>query len=351
MTDPHESLSESDSNQEPTLEASPQAEEEAIPSAGAGEEEHPGYIQSGYRVEQQAFTGPLDKLLELARDKDIDLFSVSLSEIADEFLQYVLSVSDPDLNELAALLVVASQLLVLKSRQLLPSETQEEEEEEVDEEALLLKRLKDYEAFKEAADLLRKAEEERRRLYIRETPPPSVGKREAVDIYEVSVFDLATAFQKVLEEIGDETPPTIQGEEYTIDEKMAELQLLLRATGELCLTLYLKGLRSRIEIIVTFLALLELMRLLRIRARQEQFFGDIWIYKQTELARDEEGDLEVAVSSDKQGFVGVEEEDFGDDFDEDEEFEDDLDDEEDNEFEDEDEEQEEDDSFGSRGNG
>jgi segregation and condensation protein A len=267
-------------------------------------EQASGYTPSAYRVAQDAYQGPLDRLLFMARDHEIDLFTVSLATIADEFLQYVVAMETPDLDEVGDYLVIAGQLLVLKSRALLPTETQEEEEEPVDEQALLLRRLRDYEKFKELADVLRKAEEERRQLYLRETPPPSVGRRDSIDYYEINVFDLATAFQRVMAEIGENVPGVIEGEEYTIDEKMAELQLLLHETGEMCLTLYMRGLSSRLEAIVTFLALLELMRLMRVRARQTQFFGDIWLYRVAALDRDDEGEYTLAVASDREGYVG-----------------------------------------------
>jgi segregation and condensation protein A len=280
-----------------------------------------GVETSTFHVSQEAYTGPLGKMLELVREHELDIFKVSLAAIADEYLAYVLSLQEVDLDEAGTYLVIAGQLLVMKSRQLLPTDTEEEEEEEFDERALLLRRLKDYEAFKEAADLLRKAEAERKQLYIREKSPPSVGEREAIEFYEVNVFDLATAFQRVMDEIGDDHAPVIQGEEYTIDEKMVELQLLLHETGELCLTLYLEGLNSRIEVIVTFLALLELMRLLKVRATQAAFFGDIWIHQAEELRRDEDGEMEVAVASEEVGYVGGASLDSFDDEDDDDEIE------------------------------
>jgi segregation and condensation protein A len=262
------------------------------------------FAPSSYRVQQEAYAGPLYKLLELVREHKVDLFKVSLGIIAEEFLAYVKSLEKHDLDEVGDYLVIAGQLLVLKSRSLLPTETEEEEEEPVDEQALLLSRLKDYERFREAAGHLRKAEEERRRLYLRETPPPSVEQKDVVEFYEVNIFDLATAFKRVLEEIGDSRPTIIQGEEYTIDEKMAELQILLHESGEVCLTLYLGGMRSRVEVIVTFLALLELIRLLKVRARQVVSCGDIWIYPTDPLTRNAEGEVELSVVSDDDGFIG-----------------------------------------------
>ena len=274
------------------------------PSGIEANDSEEGIETSTFQVNQEAYTGPLGKMIELIREHDLDIFKVSLATIADEYLAYVVSLQEVDLDEAGTYLVIAGQLLVMKSRQLLPTDTEEEEEEEIDDRALLLRRLKDYEAFKEAADLLRKAEEERKRLYIREKSPPSVGDREVVEFYEVNVFDLATAFQRVMDEIGDDHAPVIQGEEYTIDEKMVELQLLLHETGELCLTLYLEGLSSRIEVIVTFLALLELMRLLKVRAKQAAFFGDIWIHQAEQLRRGEDGEMEVAVASEEIGYIG-----------------------------------------------
>lgn len=258
-----------------------------------------------YRVDQESYQGPLDKLLELVRDHKLDIFTVSLAVIADEFLEYVNSLEKHNLDEVGDFLVIAGHLMVLKSKGLLPTETLEEEEEEpIDEQQLLLKRLKDYERFREVAELLRKAEEERQQLYWREKPPPTVEQKDVVEFYEVNVFDLASAFKRVLEEIGEARPNLIQGEEYTIDEKMAEIQLLLYETGELCLSLYLKSMRSRIEAIVTFLALLELIRLLKVRAKQSVAMGDIWIYRAEEARRDAEGEVELAYTSEAEGFVG-----------------------------------------------
>ncbi len=261
--------------------------------------------QAVYRVSQEEYQGPLDKLLDLARDHKVDLFKVSLATIADEFLAYVRGLEKHDLNEVGDFLVIAGQLLTMKSRALLPTETEEEEEEPIDEQALLIARLRDYERFREVADLLRKAAEERRRLYLRETPPPSVEPREVVEFYEVNVYDLASAFKRVLEEIGPSQTRLIQGEEYTIDEKMAELQILLHETGELCLTLYLQTMRSRVEVIVTFLALLELIRLARVRARQSAPLGDIWLHRSDELRRNADGEAELAFTTDTQGYAGA----------------------------------------------
>ncbi len=275
------------------------------PRGQEGEESITFYTPSAYRVDQESYQGPLDKLLELVRDHKLDIFKVSLALIADEFLAYVHSMEKHNLDEVGDFLVIAGHLMVLKSRGLLPTETLDEEElEPIDEQQLLLKRLRDYERFREVASLLRKAEEERHQLFWREKPPPSIEQKDVVEFYEVNFFDLASAFKRVLEEIGEARPNLIQGEEYTIDEKMAEIQLLLYETGELCLSLYLKSMRSRIEAIVTFLALLELIRLLKVRAKQSAILGDIWIYRAEEAKRDSEGEVELAYASEDEGFVG-----------------------------------------------
>lgn len=269
------------------------------------EEDSTSATHSTFQVNQEIYQGPLDKLLELARDHKIEIFKVSLAVIADEFLAYVNTMERHNLDEVGDFLVIAGFLMVLKSRQMLPTETETDEEVvEIDDEQLLLKRLKDYERFRGAAELLRKAEEERRLLYWRETPPPSVGQRDTVEFYEVNVFDLANAFKRVLAEIGEDHPNLIQGEEYTIDEKMAEVQLLLHDSGEMCLTLYLASMQSRVEIIVTFLALLELIRLLKVRARQSSMLGDIWIYRIDDIRRDAEGEVELTFASEESGFIG-----------------------------------------------
>ena len=137
-------------------------------------------------------------------------------------------------------------------------------------------RRKEYERFRKLADELRTREEASASIFPRQGHSPE-GTHEVVEYDEVSIYDLHKLFQKIVEEIGTRAPREIQGEEYSVDEKIFEMEMLLVHNERILLTNYLMTLNSKLEIIVVFLALLELIRLHEIIAKQEEIHGEILI--------------------------------------------------------------------------
>ncbi len=227
-------------------------------------------------VEVSGFSGPLDLLVHLIAKKEMDIFSVSLAEITDSFLAVIHDSQNRDLDLAGEYLVLAATLIRYKSRSLVPREDEEEEEEDEISDELLRQRQREYERFREAAQHLREREQKVSSLFPR-LGPTAEQPEEVIEFAEVSVYDLYSTFKRILEEIGTSEAPAIAPEEYSVDEKMMEIESLIQHEANLLLTAYLRTLTCRLEVIVVFLALLELIRLKIVRARQEAQHGEIWL--------------------------------------------------------------------------
>lgn len=232
-----------------------------------------------WNVKADAFDGPLDLLYFLIHEKEMDIFSVNLTEITEGFLQYIRIQQIIDLDAAGEFVVVASLLIQHKTRALLPEDVPEEEEEEKDDAEMILQRLEEYKKFKGVADILRDKMQERQMRYTRTKIPAGFEATEETTFMEVDVYDLYAAFRKVLSEIGEDRGRSITAPTHTVEEKIAELQLLLREIESCNLLEYLRGLGSKMEIIVTFLALLECAYRGIVKIRQNQTSGEIWLFR------------------------------------------------------------------------
>jgi segregation and condensation protein A len=228
-------------------------------------------------IDVEGFSGPLDLLLHLITKREIDIFKISLSEIADAYLVVIREWETKDLDLAGEYLVLAATLVRYKSRSLLPREDDYEEEEDngISDE-LLRQRQQEYERFREAAAQLREREQKVSSLFPR-LGPTAEQPEEVIEFAEVSVYDLYATFKRILDEIGAGEVRAIVPEEFSVDEKMLEMESLLVRESPLLLSAYLRTFVSRMEVIVTFLALLELIRLKIVRARQETPHGEIWL--------------------------------------------------------------------------
>ena len=229
-----------------------------------------------YLVKLPVFEGPLDLLLCLIEREELDITEVSLAQVTDQFLEYVRTLERVDLDVLADFLVVAAQLLVIKSRVLLPSPPParvEEEEEEVD----LVARLIEYRRFKEAAAWLRAREERGWRSYVRLAPPPKPPKS---TLEGASLADLLEAARQALCILPPAPPVSelVSPLKVTVEEKMDLIRKVLKRRGKVGFHRLLLSSASRLEVIVTFLALLELIKRGLASVRQERPFGEILIF-------------------------------------------------------------------------
>lgn len=237
-----------------------------------------------YKVRLEVFEGPLDLLLYLVRKDHLNIYDIPIAKITEQYLGYMELMRLLDLNIAGEFLVMAATLMQIKSKMLLPAqESQEVQETEEDPRAELVKRLLEYEKFKELAEDLRSRESKQREVFTR---PKLEGQNEiptdTQGYFEASIFDLITAFSRALEDIPKELFYEVIKDEFTIEEKIHEiLHLLLVEPCVRIFELFAKA-KNKIEIIVIFLSILELIRLKEIIIRQKGLFGEIEILRNKE---------------------------------------------------------------------
>lgn len=229
-----------------------------------------------YHVQCGAFEGPLDLLVSLAYRGQIDLARVPLRSIAEAYLEHIKPA--PELDAATEVLVQLAILTDLKARTLVPKAPPPEtlplaEEPPTDLSRRLEAQMAEYLQFREAAQALRVLEDLQSRVFAR--PADAPDPTDEVLLEGVTLRDLFTAFAQVLRRAKD-APKEIAGEQFTVGEKMSSVLVLLRnAGGAVVFDALFRDHASRLEIIVTFLALLELIKQRRIRARQPQPFAEI----------------------------------------------------------------------------
>lgn len=232
-----------------------------------------------YKVKLPVFEGPLDLLLHLIEREELDITKVSLAQVTDQYLEYISLLEELNAEILADFLVIAAKLLLIKSEMLLPRPPrvlEEEEEEDVGEE--LARQLIEYKKFKAAAEALKQREEMGFRTYVRLAPSPKLER--SLQLGDVSLADLVEAVRRAL----NVRPPAPSVSEVvspitiTIAEKMAFIEEKLNKLGRVSFSHLLDQAASRLEIIITFLALLELIKLKGVEVQQERPFGEIIIF-------------------------------------------------------------------------
>lgn len=224
------------------------------------------------------FEGPLDLLLHLLDQQKLEITEVSVAQVTDQYLEYVRAMETLDLDTVSEFAVMASRLLEIKARALLPSPpASEDDEDEGDPEAELVRRLLEYKQFKQAAELLRRQGEEAGLRFPR-IPDDLANLEPQLRLEGLRLQDLLAAMEAVLAQASDEDDASLQlqRESLTVAGSMRRLMSELRREGGRVAfhQLFRRG-SSRLEIVVTFLALLELLRRKRVKARQEAPFGPI----------------------------------------------------------------------------
>ena len=222
------------------------------------------------------FDGPLDLLLELINRRALDITTISLAAVAEQYLAEVAAMGETDLERLAGYLVIASKLLLIKSQALLPrsAATAVNEEEDATE---LLRQLEEYRRFKELALLLRQIEESQRRSFPRQVPFP-VAARPSPGVG--SPADLVAALRRALASAPEK--PEVQVLSVThfpIATKLREIRAALECHGRLAFSTLVARATCRPEVVAYFLALLELLRRGVVSVRQETLFGEILLTK------------------------------------------------------------------------
>jgi len=241
-----------------------------------------------YRVQIRQFEGPLDLLLHLINRARISIEDIFVSEVTGQYLEYVSSMGRLSMDGASEFLQMAALLVYIKSRMILPFEDEEDFGDEGDPEQLLIESLKTYKMYRDACEALRGFEEKGSRVYYR-LPEEIAFSGERIEIEDVSLCALSEAYKDVLSRKPDGGAERIEEVEisreiYTIRERAKFI--LSRLSGVNCSTffsMFAEG-RTRMEVAVTFVALLELIHESIVTIKQEGHFGDIYITRLKEEA-------------------------------------------------------------------
>jgi len=236
--------------------------------------------EEDYKVQLDVFEGPLDLLLYLIKKDELDIHDIPIERITKQYMQYLDLMRMLDLNFAGEFLVMAATLMMLKSRMLLPEEEREElEDEEEDPRWDLVRQLVEYKKFKDAAQHLQELELRQENIFSRDGEGVNLGPDEEASLHDVSIFDLITAFNKALSRVKKDELREIFAEQYTVTEKIDAIMETLKVKEQVAFSSLLEGGRSRYEMVCIFLAILELIRLKQIQARQRERFADILIVR------------------------------------------------------------------------
>ncbi|HXX58361.1 MAG TPA: segregation/condensation protein A [Thermodesulfovibrionales bacterium] len=269
-------------------------------------------MEDVYSIKLPAFEGPLDLLLHLIRENKIDIYDIPIALITHQYLQYIGMMKELNLDIAGEFLLMAATLIHIKSRMLLPVDEEVEKEAEEDPRFELVQRLLEYQAFKDATFTFREREEVWSDVFFRS---PSVGEvqgketssedglfaegldhgkephlfmtgepeLEGLNLFELSIVDLLTAFKKLLDKAPPETV-SITRETLTVKDRISSIIERLDNQKAVRFEDLLDGRLTRSFLIVTFIAILELVRLGLARAYQERDFGNVWIIRRREAS-------------------------------------------------------------------
>lgn len=243
---------------------------------------------SDYNVQFEVFEGPLDLLLYLIKKEEVDIYEVNLTQLATRFIEYIDTMRLLDLDIAGEFLVMAATLMYIKSRELLPKDLQVETEAEDDGEDPrweLIRQLVEYKKFKDAAAKLQELELRQESIFPRLPPKLEFERDQAANKTEASIFDLVSAVSNILKRFTEkEDLREIFEDKWSVSEKIELLRRRIGESSRMKFSEMFADATSRTEVVVTFLAMLELIRMKVLVAIQSEDFGDI------ELGRGPQGE-------------------------------------------------------------
>ncbi|MBI4982001.1 MAG: segregation/condensation protein A [Candidatus Omnitrophica bacterium] len=236
-----------------------------------------------YKIKLEMFEGPLDLLLYLVKKDHLNIYDIPITKVTEQYLQYIDLMQLLDLNIAGEFLVMAATLMQIKSKMLLPVEVSSVQEDQEDPREELVKRLLEYEKFKEIAESLRQKESEQREVFKRPKVELEKEIEEKKEVYfEASIFDLINAFSSALKDIPKEVFYEVIKDEFSIDQKLHDLLHLLLVRQSVRISELFNKAKNKLEVIVTFLAILELIRMKEAVALQKDLFSEIEVSRNRE---------------------------------------------------------------------
>jgi segregation and condensation protein A len=237
-------------------------------------------METDYKVKLEIFEGPLDLLLYLIKRDEIDIYEISIERITSQYLEYLQAFKELNIDLAGEFIVMAANLIYLKSRSLLPVDQQPPDEDAAEDDPRwdLIRQLIEYKKFKEAAAQLHTRALEQERIFARTGTLAAGAAVAPLALGEVGIFQLINAFQTVIKRVeAREDLQEMFGEHFTVSEKIDEILRRITDGAGLKFSELFAEMASRVEIVVTFLALLELIRLKQVRVTQMEPFAEIEI--------------------------------------------------------------------------
>ena len=235
---------------------------------------------SDYKVELDVFEGPLDLLLYLIKKDEVDIYNIPIERITAQYMEYLNLMELLDLDIAGEFIVMAATLMMIKSRMLLPVEDRPEmdDEDEIDPRWELVRQLVEYKRFKDLAGRLQVREDDQSNVFSSGGTHIVLDAEEpGVVLQDVTLFDLISAFRDVLRTVTPDEPQEIMADQYTVEHQLNTILETMQTARRAHFKSLFRPHAHRMEVICTFLALLELIRLRRVCVRQDAHFEEIMI--------------------------------------------------------------------------
>jgi len=238
-----------------------------------------------YKVKLEVYEGPLDLLLHLIKKDELDIYEISIGDITVQYMNYLDTFKTLNIPLASEFMVMAANLMYIKSRSLLPKKVQPPEEDAEDDDPKwdLIRQLLEYKKFKDAAHYLTERQTQRSTIFAKQIALDT-PEEAPTELGEASIFDLVRAFQNVVKRFQDENElGEIQDDQYSVADRIDWLLDYFRNHTECSFTALFEQNSTKQEVIVTFMALLELVKLRRLSFRQSAQLGEIIIFKGSQL--------------------------------------------------------------------
>jgi segregation and condensation protein A len=242
-----------------------------------------------YQVDLSGFQGPMDLLLFLINKEHVDIYDIPIARITEQFIEHIKVIQAISLDTAGEFIAMAATLMVIKMKMLMPTHRNDEEEDEEDPRAELVRRLLEYRRFKEAAEALQRAESERHQYHLRKTKFPFTDQLDLEPKLRIEMFDLLSALAGIFDRIQSKPIHEVEREPYTVDEKIALIEEMIGAGRSVRFEELFDDETLKMEVIVTFIAILELVKRGRLDFLQTHAHSPIWLQKPA--AKEENGDI------------------------------------------------------------
>ncbi len=230
-----------------------------------------------YQVELTGFQGPMDLLLHLIDKEQVDIYNIPIALITEQFIRHIEVMQTVSLEKAGEFIAMAATLLVIKMKMLMPSHLPDEDEDEDDPRAELVRKLLEYKRFKEAAEALQEAEAARRRYHLRQTRFPFTEDLDLEPKLRIEMFDLLSALAGIFDRVQAKPIHEVEREPFTVEEKMSLIEEKVGSGGTVTFVELFSEDNIKMEVIVTFIAILEMVKRGRLKFMQTEPMGPIWI--------------------------------------------------------------------------